>query len=55
LKFDSTILFVWLIIHQPTVLFTEQINHQQPANTIFLSQQTPANSSQPNEQENGYA
>jgi hypothetical protein len=40
-KLDSTIaLFVWLISHQPAVLFLEQISHQQPANSTFLSEQT---------------
>jgi hypothetical protein len=33
-------LFVWLISHQPAVLFlSEQISHQQQANSTFLSQQ----------------
>jgi hypothetical protein len=33
-------LFVWLISHQPAVLFlSEQTSHQQPANSTFLSEQ----------------
>jgi hypothetical protein len=34
-------LFVWLISHQPAVLFfSEQISHQQPASSTFSSEQT---------------
>jgi hypothetical protein len=38
-------LFVWLISHQPS----EQTSHQQPASSIFLSEQI-STSNQPNEQ-----
>jgi hypothetical protein len=49
-KVKIHILFVWLISHQPAVLFlSEQISHQQPANSTFPSQQI-STSHQPNEQ-----
>jgi hypothetical protein len=32
--------FAWLISHQPAILFlSEQIGHQQPANSIILSEE----------------
>jgi hypothetical protein len=33
-------MFVWLISHQPAVLFSEQTSHQQSANNTFISEQT---------------
>jgi hypothetical protein len=43
-------LFIWLISHQPIVLFfSEQTTHQQPANKTFISEQI-STSHQPNEQ-----
>jgi hypothetical protein len=48
----ASALFVWLISHQPAVLFSKQTSHQQPASSTFLSEQTStrAISQQPNEQ-----
>jgi hypothetical protein len=49
----SSTLFVWLISHQPTVLFSQNkpatSNQPQPASNTFLSEQI-STSHQPNEQ-----
>jgi hypothetical protein len=37
--FQLNTLFAWLISHQPSVLFSEQTSHQQPASGTFLSEQ----------------
>jgi hypothetical protein len=43
-------MFVWFISHQPAFL-SEQISHQQPANSTFLLEQiSTSHHHQPNEQ-----